>query len=323
MHLRFESAALLALMFTSAFLPCAACAQSSQPSAVPPSSTSVRSNVQEVSLYLVVDDARHRPITDLRPEDFTVTDNGQLVSLTSLRLAFNDEHLITFVFDRLSPAAAQVARSIANRFLSLDLGKNASIAVMVASGRLMLLAPYTSDHAALAHAFDMATTDAMSDEEAAVTAAEKQPLADAQSNHDNARTLIVALQQSLELVQSTHTAPILAELTALARAESHLPGRKSIVYFSRGLGNELKTRGNIVSVIDEANRAGVSIFPIDVNAIDARAASSSPVTMSYGTGIRSLISPPALAVYTSAPTLPAPQATACLLISNSPRSVTI
>jgi hypothetical protein len=47
---------------------------------------SVTTNVDEVSLDLVVHDKHHKLITDLKSEDFVVTDNGAPVKLNDFRL---------------------------------------------------------------------------------------------------------------------------------------------------------------------------------------------------------------------------------------------
>ena len=44
------------------------------------------SNVNEVTLDLVVKDKKHKPVLDLKPEDFVVTDNDVPVKLTAFRL---------------------------------------------------------------------------------------------------------------------------------------------------------------------------------------------------------------------------------------------
>lgn len=253
-----------------------------QSAGLSPAATQAASNLhskaEEVSLYLVVTDKHRHPVLDLRADELAVTDNGQPVALTSLHQVSPHDggpRLVTLVFDRLSPTAAAVARSVAERLLNLRPGSNDSIAVFIASSRLMLVAPYTADRALLDRALDRISRPADPDTQSVITAAEEHVVADIQSSDPatagRARLLISAIEQSQELVQNRHAAASLSNLTALARAQSSLPGRKAVIYFSQGLSSELKTRGAIVSVIDEANRAGVTVFPVDVNAIDARA----------------------------------------------------
>jgi len=278
MYFRLINAALGVLALLAACVPLIR-AQSHTAQAAPPQPIqNLHSKAEEVSLYLVVTDKHHHPVLDLRPSDLAVTDNGQPVALTSLhQVSSNDggERLITLVFDRLSPTAAAVARTIAERFLNLRLGRHDSIAVFLASSRLMLVAPYTADRALLDHALDHVSHSSTSETQDTITAAEKQVVADIQSSDPDlsarARLLIAAIEQSQELVQSQRAVASLSDLTALARAQTRIPGRKAIVYFSQGLSSEFKTRSAIVSVVDEANRAGVTIFPVDVNALDVRA----------------------------------------------------
>jgi len=67
-------------------------------------SPTIVTNVDEVTLDLVVHNKKNKPILDLKTEDIAVTDNGSTVKLSDLSLvtgASSAEHFVTLLFDRL------------------------------------------------------------------------------------------------------------------------------------------------------------------------------------------------------------------------------
>jgi hypothetical protein len=77
---------------------------------------SMSTNVDEVSLDLVVHDKNHNAILDLKPEDIVVTDNNAPVKLTGFHLVTADAgagHLITLLFDPFHGPTAKSARNLA------------------------------------------------------------------------------------------------------------------------------------------------------------------------------------------------------------------
>ena len=102
----------------------------------------------EISLNLVVHDKKLRPVVDLKPEEFAITDNGSPVTFTSLRLIngkSGDDNLITVLFDRLQPNAMQTARDAAAQILKVVPAQGFSIAVLNVDGRMHLCERFTSD----------------------------------------------------------------------------------------------------------------------------------------------------------------------------------
>src|SRR5215475_14380884 len=97
-------------------------------------------NVNEVSLNLVVRDKHGKLVSDLKPEDITISDGGTPVKISQLRLVSGDsgEHIVTMVFDRLGLAAGHNAQEIAGKILKMVPQNGFSICVMKAQGRLML-----------------------------------------------------------------------------------------------------------------------------------------------------------------------------------------
>src|SRR5260370_21530935 len=99
----------------------------------------VVSNVDEVSLDLVVHNEKNKPVLDLKAEDVAVLDNGTPVKITDLRLVpatSGSQRLLTLVFDRLDAATATNARNIAWKILKdIPLDKF-SFSVLSIDGRL-------------------------------------------------------------------------------------------------------------------------------------------------------------------------------------------
>ena len=157
-----------ALLLASVSLPTGAPAQQS-------GGTTVKTTVDEVVLDLVVRDKKGKPVTDLKPEDLTVQDNGSRQTFISFRLvsgseAFNSNgsrtkldpfrqvRLVTLAFEAMSAAdQRKLARTAALDLVQGDQGTNVFYSVVVINTRLLVLQPFTNDRAALAKAIGRAT----------------------------------------------------------------------------------------------------------------------------------------------------------------------
>src|SRR5580658_8988883 len=104
-------------------------------------SVPIKTNIDEISLDLAVRTKRNKAVRDLQPSELKVTDDGSLVKLSSLRLVASDsgsQHFVTLVFDRLPPAAAKAARTMAEKILAVFPSDGYSFAVLQVNGRLRL-----------------------------------------------------------------------------------------------------------------------------------------------------------------------------------------
>ncbi len=135
----------------------------------------VRTTVDEVLLDLVVRDKKGKPVTDLKPEDITVSDNGNKQTLLSFRQVRGSEavsatgaampldplrqiRLVTLAFEPLSaPDQRKLARSAALDLIKGEQGTNVFYSVVVIDTRLLVLQQFTKDHAALTKAIERAT----------------------------------------------------------------------------------------------------------------------------------------------------------------------
>ncbi len=143
----------------------------------------------EVVVDVIVTDKKNRPITDLKPEDFEVYEDGVKQSIKSIRLVTAAEgptaraetegaakpgaaqpapppvvarrpvHLIALVFDNLSMSLQ--SRTFARR-AALDyvdrMAENDQVAIFGIDRRLFLVQPFTGDKKALKRAVNQATS---------------------------------------------------------------------------------------------------------------------------------------------------------------------
>jgi VWFA-related protein len=120
------------------------------------------SNVNEVSLDLVIHNKSHEPVLNLKPDDLVVLDDGKQVKLTGLHLISADTpnapgHMVTLVFDSFRGPIAKSAHSVADRVLVALPAQNFSFAVMDFTNRLRLVHGFTSDRAAIENAVQVET----------------------------------------------------------------------------------------------------------------------------------------------------------------------
>jgi VWFA-related protein len=137
--------------------------------------TQVKTNVDEVLLDLIVRDKKGKPITDLKPDEITVTDNGAKQKIVSFRLVRGSEaisatgaatpldplrqvRLVTLAFEPLpAPEQRKLARSAALDLVKGDQGINVFYSVVVIDTRLLVLQKFTNDRATLTKAIERAT----------------------------------------------------------------------------------------------------------------------------------------------------------------------
>ncbi len=265
--------------------------------------TNMMMSGDEVRLELVVRDAKNRPVLNLKPGEIAVTDDGSAVTLDSLRLVSGKdkaEHMVTLVFDRpppaaegrqgVDPSAVSQPREVAERILRVFPKSGFSFTVMDVQGRLQLQQRFTTDRKEVEQAIEAATQPANS--ATAVNQEEQDVMAVVRTgngasgavanSHDRsvARALISAINNSSRIVQDQHLQPSFAALLALAQAQQEFPERKAIVYFS-SVGDKQAGGGEAIqSIISAANRAGATIYVVDLNRVDSQAAKMESSSMS-------------------------------------------
>ena len=164
---------LLALLSALTILPVFA----QQPAAPAPAAqtSTVKTTVEEVLLDVIVRDKKGKPITDLKPEELTVIDNGVPQTLSGFRLVRGAEaisqtgatttldplrqlRLVTLAFEPLGEIdQRKMARSAAIDLISGEQGTNVYYSVVAINTRLLVLQPFTKDKEALTRAIERAT----------------------------------------------------------------------------------------------------------------------------------------------------------------------
>jgi VWFA-related protein len=180
------------------FISTALILAASAPPAEPQQQPSVKTNVDEVLLDLIVRDKKGKPVTDLKPDEITVTDNGAKQTILSFRQVRGSEalsasgaatpldplrqvRLVTLAFEPLpAPDQRKLARTAALDLVKGDQGTNVFYAVVVIDTRLLVLQKFTNDRAALTKAIERATEGVsaprLSSEADAITAELKRNL---------------------------------------------------------------------------------------------------------------------------------------------------
>ena len=264
--------------------------------AAPASTPTLSVNASEVSLDLVVHDDKGRPVLDLKPSDIAVSDNGTPVKITNLRLVKDDPangRKVTLVFNRLDSAGNKNARDVAGKMLKA-IPEGTSFAVMNVGSRLRLLQMFTTDRAAVERGINLATVDEKIGVPGTNVAPEKNLLAVAQTGADSAgvavpmterataKVLLASLQESQRIVQDHNSQPPMAALLALANSERDITGRKVVIYFTEGLQMDSNAADMIRNIVGAANRSGITIYAVDLNALDSQSSNQMMATMAMG-----------------------------------------
>ncbi len=154
---------------------CALSAFAQEPPATSPQKPTVKVTAEEVLLDIIVRDKKGKPVTDLKPEELTVTDNGVRQALTSFRLVAGSEaisrdgatakldplrqlRLVTLAFEPLGEIdQRKTARSAAIDLINGEQGANVYYSVVAVNTRLLVLQPFTRDKEGLIGAIERAT----------------------------------------------------------------------------------------------------------------------------------------------------------------------
>ena len=135
---------------------------------------SFKAGAEETVMDVVVRDKKGRLVTDLKPSDFTISDNGESKAIKSFRLVEGTEaisssggraqldplrqlRLITLVFQGGDQNAKKLARDAAMELIKEELAQNVYISVMAIDHRLQAIQPFTNDRQLLRKAIARAT----------------------------------------------------------------------------------------------------------------------------------------------------------------------
>jgi VWFA-related protein len=237
---------------------------------------------------VIIDNGVRQKITGFRlVEGQEAIDNGQKIALDPLRQL----RLVTLCFERLDEDARRIARQGALDLIK-DPAPNVFYSVVTVDTQLFGLQEFTRDRAALKTAIEKATSGkyAIFATEAAQLKAnldktiaqapqsaiqpgqvvdQMGPGADTSSIGTAAVEAklaqvmrdMVAFDQAVAVTESTRRS--IFSLLSLVRGQSGLPGRKTVLYFSAGMGVPPHLDVPFRSLISTANRNNVSFYVID------------------------------------------------------------
>jgi VWFA-related protein len=280
-------------------------AQQSQPasSADKPAFTT---GTATVVLDVVVRDKKGRPVTDLRPDEIEVAEDGIRQTIEGFKRietlaptvegaaapvqpdATRQLSLVTLVFDQLGESGRRQAQRGAEAFLERGLRGNTYVAVFRVDQRLSMVQAFTNDRAKLKGAIASSTSGTftgITDDKAALERATNElqqlagldnvsgPGAASQGGGFAARAQAQALSNMLrmakELQRQQNGTTSLYPLIALVKGQQTLAGRKTMLYFTERLDVPPNLDAVFRSVISEANRANVSVYAIDARGLSA------------------------------------------------------
>jgi len=266
----------------------------------------ISTTVDEVTLDLMIKDKHHKPVLTATPDDFTVTDENVPVKLNGFhRVSENasNGHLVTLVFDHFDGPTSRNVQSLATKILKMIPQNGYSFSVLDFPGRMRLLQSFTSDRAAVGEAIRVLTeksaratgplvlsatgiavksgNDPADVDRAKLAAqAEKELISITRTGATLAgthvdvkvraqdQTLLAALSDAQLIRQDQHALPTLAGLLALVKAQQKSPERKALIYFTSNRQLDSAAKEMVHTIAGAANRSGVNIYIVDMNALD-------------------------------------------------------
>jgi VWFA-related protein len=219
---------------------------------------------------------------------------GASVPLDPLRQV----RLVTLTFEQLAaPDQRKLARAAALDLVKGDQGTNVFYSVVVIDTRLLVLQHFTKDHDSLAKAIDRATqglsaprlsseSDAITAElkrnlgvqtggdsqDSSVPAVATQTAAQPVTNGDSAlqaklASVMLGMLRMDSAVQAQDTRLSVFALKSLVDGLRQMPGRKSVMYFTRGMYLTPELDFAFRNLISTANRDNVTFYSVDVRGV--------------------------------------------------------
>lgn len=282
----------------------------------------IRSSVDLVLIDVRVTDKSGKPVMNLKPEQFSVLEDGHPQKISSLdynnierletarntnaapivvpmgtvpppkpenvRAAVRDHRLIVLFFDltALHPDDLLRAQESAQKYIETQMSPADLVAVAIFGNQLKVPVHFTNDRAVLMRAVNKLRAG----KEAALAdmaEAAAQPGEDTTS--DDTGAAFVADETEFNIFNTDRK---LAALQSLALLLRDIPGRKSVVQFSGGISQTgEENRAQLLATTDAANRANVSFYTVDARGLfpmppggEARQGSSAVTAMFSGGG---------------------------------------
>ena len=255
----------------------------------------VKSNL--VNIDVIVKDKKGKYVSDLKAEDFTITENGvaQKVEFFDAPLSgpnptatatATPRNFVTLVLDsqttdvtNLKPVRDGAIKYVREQVTDADL-----VAVLSVTNGLQMLQSFTQDKTKLIASLETLgnSTDSKNFEQKNIAenisnlrdflsgAPSAPPGGITSPAAGSAQAQVMIAQRMLQQFIRLRTAlsvqqarPVLAALAAIAEGLRPIPGKKTVVLFSQGFVSPAVLDWQVQSTIDIANRANVAIYIID------------------------------------------------------------
>jgi VWFA-related protein len=320
--------AICALTFAFYVCPPASLSQT-KPSATPVSKSPqqafiLRSVTNEVLVDVRVYDKSGKPVTDLQPSDFRVTEDGvpqkildfslenveklaqatggneksQIIDLAKLPPEANaeqvlqDHRLLVFFFDLSSMQPDELMRALkaATDFVSTHMTPADLVAVVTYSASLQVVQDFTNNRDSLRKVLHAILVGDQSSTLATTGAIGEAGGTDANGMEIVTQDVSDAFTPDETEFNIFNTDEKLAAIEALSTMLRNVPGRKSVIHFSSGItktGQE--NEATLRAATDAANQADVSLYTMDARGLVALppggdASSSSPASTALYSG---------------------------------------
>lgn len=211
--------------------------------------------------------------------------------------------LVTLLFEGMDIQDRRLARDAAMDFLKQELEQNVLISVFIIDQRLHILQQFTNNRELLKQAINRATSgsflefqqrsaairkelqDARGAAGAATEAMQATPLpgrgsggstgiGSAAAQAKVAEMTLHILEFSDTLMQTELSRASIFSLMSLVKEQGALPGRKTVLYFTPGLGVSDSTKEQFRDLRAQANRAGVAVYGVDPRGVTLEAQNS-------------------------------------------------
>jgi VWFA-related protein len=268
----------------------------------------VRANL--VNVDVMVKDKKGKYVSDLKPEDFTILENGvpQKVEFfdppvlksndtsgTQAQRAGYPKNVISLVLDNQTTDVTNLTRvrEAAIKYVREQITDTDAVALFNVTNGLQLLQPFTQDKTQIIAALENAgaapnSSKTFEQKDIAGNIASLREQANPPNapppgsittpagGSNAARAMIAArvLQQFIRLrttLSLQQSRPILAALAAICEGLRSIPGTKTLVLFSQGFVAPAVLDWQVQSTIDIANRANVALYIIDAAGLRADA----------------------------------------------------
>ncbi len=238
-----------------------------------------------------------RAAVDLRAESAGGTAPKPLDPLRQLRL-------VTIVYEGLDNESRRLARRASLEFLRGGLEQNVYVSVFMITDHLQVLQPFTNDLTSLEKAVRRATSASyqqfMAEAEAVRRKLEQtqgqlatveqavvspgrgggsSDVASAAASAQLTRMTLNILNFEEKLTRTQQSRSSLFSILSLVKEQAALPGRKTVIYFTRGLQVPENMTSFFRTTISEANRAGVSIYAVDARGLVVRTQNRTGISM--------------------------------------------